>query len=135
MCKRLLREVNTCKHDVCNGGRFRALAFCRERNPDLREEALYGRRRCGATQELPRHHRHIRELALVLTPPCRRVVLGLVLDLRQREVLRKLVLLSHLIGLVACASERHTAENIKKWTSEALDRIGLNAKELLQATP
>ena len=29
-----------------------------------------------------------------------------------------------LIGLVACESERHTAENIKKWTAEALTDIG-----------
>ena len=30
-----------------------------------------------------------------------------------------------LIGLVACESERHTAANISKWTSEALESIGL----------
>ena len=32
-----------------------------------------------------------------------------------------------LIGLVACESKRHTAENIKKWTEEALKDIGLTA--------
>ena len=38
-----------------------------------------------------------------------------------------------LIGLVACESERHTSENIKMWTDEALKGIGLMATELLQA--
>mgnify|MGYP007078133770 CR=1 FL=1 len=37
-----------------------------------------------------------------------------------------------LIGLVACASDRHTAENIKKWTAEALVGISLKHDELLQ---
>ena len=32
----------------------------------------------------------------------------------------------------ACESERHTAENIKKWTKEALESIGLTTDELLQ---
>ena len=32
----------------------------------------------------------------------------------------------------ACESERHTAENIKKWTTEALIGIGLPPEELLQ---
>lgn len=36
-----------------------------------------------------------------------------------------------LIGLVACASERHTADNIKKWTEEALADIGFTKEELL----
>ena len=36
-----------------------------------------------------------------------------------------------LIGLVACESERHTAENIEKWTEEALESIGLTEKGLL----
>ena len=36
-----------------------------------------------------------------------------------------------LIGLVACESERHTHENIKKWTDEALEGIGLTATQLL----
>ena len=38
-----------------------------------------------------------------------------------------------LIGLVACESERHTAENITKWTKEALEGIGLTVGELVQA--
>ena len=38
-----------------------------------------------------------------------------------------------LIGLVACEKERHTADNIKKWTTEALLGIGLSPDELLQA--
>ena len=37
-----------------------------------------------------------------------------------------------LIGLVACEKERHTAENIKKWTDEALVAIGLTLVLLLQ---
>ena len=40
-----------------------------------------------------------------------------------------------LIGLVSCSSDRHTAENIKKWTTEALHGIGLKSAELLQAAP
>ena len=36
-----------------------------------------------------------------------------------------------LIGLVACESERHTAENIKKWTTEALESIGITAAGVL----
>ena len=38
-----------------------------------------------------------------------------------------------LIGLVACSVERHTAVNIKKWTVEALEAIGLTAEKLLGA--
>ena len=38
-----------------------------------------------------------------------------------------------LIGLVACEKERHTADNIKKWTTEALLGIGLSPDELLHA--
>ena len=37
-----------------------------------------------------------------------------------------------LIGLVACESKRHTAENIKKWTDEALRDIGLTAANLVE---
>ena len=37
-----------------------------------------------------------------------------------------------LIALVACASERHTAVNIKKWTDEALKDMGLVAAKLLE---
>ena len=33
-----------------------------------------------------------------------------------------------LIALVACEKERHTAENIKKWTDEALTDIGITQK-------
>ena len=40
-----------------------------------------------------------------------------------------------LIGLVSCSSDRHTAENIKKWTTKALHGIGLKSAELLQAAP
>ena len=36
-----------------------------------------------------------------------------------------------LIGLVACETERHTAENITKWTNEALMAIGLTKEGLL----
>ena len=36
-----------------------------------------------------------------------------------------------LIGLVACEKERHTAENITKWTNEALEAIGLTPEGLL----
>ena len=36
-----------------------------------------------------------------------------------------------LIGLVACDKERHTAENITKWTNEALEAIGLTPEGLL----
>ena len=39
-----------------------------------------------------------------------------------------------LIGLVACEAERHTAENIKKWTIQALEDIGLTAKGLLPSS-
>ena len=37
-----------------------------------------------------------------------------------------------LIGLVACETERHTAENITKWTKDALLGIGLKAGDLLE---
>ena len=37
-----------------------------------------------------------------------------------------------LIGLVACETERHTAENITKWTKDALLGIGLKASDLLK---
>ena len=37
-----------------------------------------------------------------------------------------------LIALVACASEHHTAVNIKKWTNEALKDMGLVAAKLLE---
>ena len=36
-----------------------------------------------------------------------------------------------LIGLVACEEKRHTADNIKIWTDEALESIGLSSKKLL----
>ena len=36
-----------------------------------------------------------------------------------------------LIGLVACEKERHTAENITKWTNEALEAIGVTSEGLL----
>ena len=36
-----------------------------------------------------------------------------------------------LIGLVACEKERHTTENITKWTKEALEAIGLTVAGLL----
>ena len=39
-----------------------------------------------------------------------------------------------LIGLVACEKERHTAENITKWTKEALEAIGLTAEGLMGPT-
>ena len=37
-----------------------------------------------------------------------------------------------LIGLVACESKRHTAENIKTWTREALEDVGLTAAGLVE---
>ena len=36
-----------------------------------------------------------------------------------------------LIGLVACESERHTADNIESWTEDALKGVGLTAPSLL----
>ena len=36
-----------------------------------------------------------------------------------------------LIGLVACESERHTKENINKWTKQALEGIGLDPEALV----
>ena len=36
-----------------------------------------------------------------------------------------------LIGLVACESKRHTSENIKIWTEQALKDIGLTAAQLV----
>ena len=38
-----------------------------------------------------------------------------------------------LIGLVACEKERHTADNIKKWTKEALLDIGIDSATLIAA--
>ena len=38
-----------------------------------------------------------------------------------------------LIGLVACESQRHTAENITTWTNDALKSIGMDASVLLAA--
>ncbi len=37
-----------------------------------------------------------------------------------------------LIGLIACESKRHTAENIKAWMEEALKDIGLTAANLVE---
>ena len=42
---------------------------------------------------------------------------------------------SALIGLVACEKERHTAENITKWTAEAMEMMGLTPVMLLAAPP
>ena len=112
----------------------------------------------GKPRYMPRHHLEVRELLLVLKPPDHRVLLALVLDLRQRKVLLQLILDRRsslllppvvvlrvgekrrrraqsekaLIGLVACESKRHTAENIKKWTKEALEGVGLTATKLLE---
>ena len=36
-----------------------------------------------------------------------------------------------LIGLVACEAERHTAENITRWTKEALESIGLSNDKMV----
>ena len=96
------------------------------------------------------------------------VPLGLVLDLRQVEVLGQLVLLLFgflglarivvivggrkervsvrlplfnmvarldSLGLVACSDQRHTAENIKTWTDEALESIGMTVQDLTEPTP
>ncbi len=42
------------------------------------------------------------------------------------------VLEKALVGLVACEAERHTAENIKKWTEQqALADMGLTTEGLL----
>ena len=38
-----------------------------------------------------------------------------------------------LIGLVACEKEKHTADNIVKWTKQALVGVGLTAEGLLKA--
>ena len=38
-----------------------------------------------------------------------------------------------LIGLVACDKERHTVENIKFWTEQALTAIGVTPESLLPA--
>ena len=40
-----------------------------------------------------------------------------------------------LIGLVASESKRHTAENIKIWTEQALKDIGLTAAQSLWHEP
>ena len=40
-----------------------------------------------------------------------------------------------LIGLVACEKERHTAENIAKWTNDALKAIGLTKEGILEQDP
>ena len=40
-----------------------------------------------------------------------------------------------LIGLVACEKERHAADNISKWTTQALEAIGLKAEGLLGLDP
>ena len=45
------------------------------------------------------------------------------------------VLEKALIGLVACASWRHTGDNIKKWTDEALLAMGLSPAMLTQPSP
>ena len=58
-----------------------------EREADLGEEALDRRRGCRAAEVLPRHHLEVWELLAVLEPPKHRILLALVLDLRQREVL------------------------------------------------
>ena len=62
-------------------------AFVREGDAHRREEALDRRRGCRAAEVLPRHHLEVRELLAVLEPPKHRILLALVLDLRQREVL------------------------------------------------
>ena len=38
-----------------------------------------------------------------------------------------------LIALVAAESERHTAENIQRWTDDALNSIGFNPNELCKS--
>ena len=38
-----------------------------------------------------------------------------------------------LIALVAAESERHTAENIERWTDDALKSIGLKPSELCKS--
>ena len=40
-----------------------------------------------------------------------------------------------LIGLVACEKERHAADNISKWTTQALEAIGLKAEGLFGLDP
>ena len=81
------------KHEVRNCGWVRTLALRRKCNSYLGEETLYcgGRRR--ATQILPRHQCDVWELTLILTPPSDGVFLGLVINLRQCEILGELVLL------------------------------------------
>ena len=45
------------------------------------------------------------------------------------------VLEKALIGLVACEAERHTAENIKKWTEQALTDMGLTTRRDFWVAP
>jgi len=39
-----------------------------------------------------------------------------------------------LVGLCACAEDRHTAKNIEKWTTEMLEDMGLKMEDLAKAT-
>ena len=52
-----------------------------------------------------------------------------------RGITETFVVEKALIGLVACESERHTAPNIKRWTKEALESIGMTPKGLLPQDP
>ena len=132
-----LRQINTGEHDVLQCPRICTLALCCKCNADLREEPLYCGGRRGAAEILPRHHSHIWELICLFLPPLGDVTLRLHLDLWQRQVGRQLekVIEKALIGLVACEKERHTAENIAKWTNDALKAIGLTKEGILEQYP
>ena len=39
---------------------------------------------------------------------------------------------THLLALICCTEERHTADNIAKWTTEALKDMGLDAATMLK---
>ena len=76
----------------------------------------------------------------MIAPPVQRLLLRRTLDLGQFGILGQFVVRYRtenwvmekaLIGLVACETERHTAENIKKWTEKALEYIGVTEAGLL----
>ena len=82
----------------------------------------------GTTQILPCHHGQIREFLRMLHPP----VSGMSLfGIFAHGITESWIMEKALIGLVACESERHTAENIATWTKDALKVIGLTADGLM----
>ena len=146
MCKRLLREINTCKQQHTLSSALSSPAFsscakpacdtrCRVRKRWDEHIALLG----AEAKALGRDF-----IVRLLKSGVKPSISG---DLWSEGGMGLFGIYAHgitetwvisekaLIGLVACASERHTAENTKKWTTEALNGIGLNAQELLQAKP